>query len=272
MGSLFSTLFPSDCRFCGAPLLNVSRVPVCEGCIRSILPTSVPQCCVCAQVLPLRYEFTNGEARCSDCAMEPPLFARAVAYSGYDAGLREMIHLLKYEQVRPAANVLGRMLAEAIEPLEGDWDGRVPVVIPVPLHSGKMRQRGFNQSELIAAAALRHLRRKGLMPGLSLNVTALLRKRATASQVGMTLEQRQANIRGAFKVSIPAQVAERDVLLVDDVFTTGATVSECTRVLRRAGAVNVYVATVARALKNTEMSVQPNLQREASVLTQSAHA
>ncbi len=183
-----------------------------------------------------------------------------------------MIHLLKYEHVRPASNVLGRMLADVIEKLEGDWEGRVPIVIPVPLHGGKLRQRGFNQSELIASAALRHLRRKGLMPELSLNITALIRKRATESQVGMTFEQRKANMRGAFKVVMPGQLAERDVLLVDDVFTTGATVSECTRVLRRAGASNVYVATVARALKHTETSVGPIQQREGSVLTVSAHA
>lgn len=207
-----------------------------------------------------------------DCATEPPLFARAVTYGAYDSALREMVHLLKYEQVRPAANVLGRMLADAIAPLEGDWEGRVPVVLPVPLHSSKLRQRGFNQSELIAAAALRYVRRTALMPGLSLNITALIRKRATESQVGMTLEQRQANMRGAFKVVIPGQVAGRDVLLVDDVFTTGATVSECTRVLRRAGAVNVYVATVARAIRHTEASVRPIQQREESVLTRSAHA
>jgi ComF family protein len=272
MGSLFSTLFPSDCRLCGAPLTNVSRVPVCESCLCSILPISVPQCCVCGEVLPLRYEFTQGEARCADCSVDPPLFARAVAYGAYDTGLREMIHLLKYGQVRPASNVLGRMLAEVIEPLDGDWEGRVPVVIPVPLHAEKMRQRGFNQSELVAGAALRCLRRKGLMPELSLNITTLIRRRATASQVGMSVEQRQANIRGAFKVLRPDQVAQRDVLLVDDVFTTGATVSECTRVLRRAGAVNVYVATVARALKRTEQSVEPMQQREESVLTRSAHA
>jgi ComF family protein len=272
MGSLFSTIFPSDCRLCGALLTNVSRVPVCETCLGSILPISVPQCCVCGEVLPLRYEFTNGEARCADCAMEPPLFSRAVAYGAYDTGLREMIHLLKYERVRPAANVLGRMLAEAIEPLEGDWEGRVPVMIAVPLHAEKMRQRGFNQSELIAASALRSLRRKELMPELSLNITALIRRRATESQIGMSIEQRQANIRGAFKVVRADQVADRDVLLVDDVFTTGATVSECTRVLRRAGAVNVYVATVARALKRTEQSVEPMQQREGSVLTRSARA
>ena len=84
--------------------------------------------------------------------MEPP-FARAVAYGSYDGGLRELIHLLKYEQVRPAASVLGRMLAEAVSGLDSCWT-RALVVVPVPLHARKLRQRGFNQSELIAAQAV----------------------------------------------------------------------------------------------------------------------
>ena len=86
--------------------------------------------------------------------MEPP-FARAVAYGSYDGGLRELIHLLKYEQVRPAATVLGRMLAEAVSGLDSCWTRGPVMVVPVPLHARKLRQRGFNQSELIARAAIK---------------------------------------------------------------------------------------------------------------------
>ena len=96
-----------------------------------------------------------GETRCGLCRrMEPP-FARAVAYGSYDGGLRELIHLLKYEQVRPAAMVLGRMLAEAVSGLDSCWTRRPVMVVPVPLHARKLRQRGFNQSELIARAAIK---------------------------------------------------------------------------------------------------------------------
>ena len=190
-----------------------------------------------------------GETRCGLCRRLEPPFAKAVAYGSYDGGLRELIHLLKYEQVRPAAVVLGRMLAEAIErPRIPSGPERPVVVVPVPLHARKLRQRGFNQSELIARAAIKQCdagenRPAGTAPGV------LERRRETQSQIGLTRHQRRENIRGAFAVAKPEEIAGRDVLLVDDVFTTGTTVSECARVLRRAGASKVYVATVARTLK-----------------------
>ncbi|HVP51206.1 MAG TPA: ComF family protein [Terriglobales bacterium] len=168
---------------------------------------------------------------------------RAVAYGSYDGGLRELIHLLKYGRVRPAAGVLGRMLAEAIQGFGSEFISAV--VVPVPLHAGKLRERGFNQAEAIARAALKNLNRSGLR----LSTDVLGRKRATESQTGLSDHQRQQNVRGAFAVTSPAEIASVDVLLVDDVFTTGATVTECARVLRRAGADRVFVATVARVLK-----------------------
>jgi ComF family protein len=190
---------------------------------------------------------SEGEARCGACQRLEPLFAKAVAYGSYEGGLRELIHLLKYEQVRPAAGVLGRMLGEAIAGLAPKLNQTLPLVLPVPLHAAKLRQRGFNQSELIARAALKS-------PALSamswpLHASILERTRATESQTGLTRHQRQENIRGAFRVLNSQTVAGRAVLLVDDVFTTGTTVSECARLLRKAGASQVWVATVARVLR-----------------------
>jgi ComF family protein len=163
-----------------------------------------------------------------------------------------MIHLLKYEQVRPAAVVLGRMLAEAVRGLEPGWTQNPVVVVPVPLHPRKVRQRGFNQSELIA----RHALKLGAGNGrLVLRSRILERRRETESQIGLTRHQRRENLRGSFAVARPGEIAGREVLLVDDVFTTGTTVSECARVLRRAGASKVFVATVARTLKADAKSV-----------------
>jgi ComF family protein len=153
---------------------------------------------------------------------------------------------LKYAGVRPAANVLGRMLAEAIATLEPELPEDSVAVIPVPLHRSKFSERGFNQAELIARAAMK-IRRRG--DRLHLCGGALERKRDTASQIGLTSHQRRENLRGAFAVAQPELVKGLEVLVVDDVYTTGATVSECARVLRRAGASKVWVATVARTLK-----------------------
>lgn len=177
--------------------------------------------------------------------MQPP-FVRATAYSSYESGLRELIHLLKYEQVRPAANVLGRMLAEAIEDLAPSFGAAPVIMLPVPLHRAKLRQRGFNHSEMIARAALKLKPASGR---LVLHADVLVRQRLTQSQIGLTRHQRRENLRGAFAVAKPAEIAGQEILLVDDVFTTGTTASECARILRRNGASKVWVATVARTLK-----------------------
>ena len=257
---VFTILFPSDCRFCGAPLSQVSRLPVCDDCLAAMTPRQGIACAICGERLTGRYAAneTTHEPVCGDCLAHQPDFVKAAAYGSYEAGLRELIHLLKYERVRPAAGVLGRMLSEAIADLDPGFGDSAPVVVPVPLYAVRLRQRGFNQSELIARAALK-LRPAGrefpLNPGL------LLRHRDTESQTGLTPRQRRENMRGAFRVPDPSQVKGRDILLVDDVFTTGTTISECARTLKRAGAARVWGATVARVLKPEASSAEPEAAR-----------
>jgi len=210
-------------------------------------------CSICGERLVSPFAFSaetlssaSGEALCGLCRRLEPPYVKATAYGSYEGGLRELIHLLKYHQVRPAANVLGRMLAETIEDLQPLFATEEILVVPVPLHARKLRQREFNQSELIARAALKL---KPAAARLQLSASLLERRRETKSQIGLSRHQRRENIRGAFVVARPDEIRGREILLVDDVFTTGTTVSECARVLRRAGASKVYVATVARTLK-----------------------
>lgn len=219
-------------------------------------------CRICGEALFSSAFVESGDALCGLCQRGQPPFQRALAYGSYDGGLRDLIHLLKYQQVRPAAGVLGRMLAEVIEKLEAGIPDGVIALVPVPLHARKQAQRGFNQAELIARIALKQLARP---QRFQLCTGVLERRRETISQIGLTGHQRRENLRGAFAVPKPAQVAGRQVVLVDDVFTTGTTVSECARVLRRAGAAGVWVATVARTLKIAEMFAMPeDLQEEES--------
>jgi ComF family protein len=246
--SLFATLFPADCRICGEPLIRISRVPVCESCLDSIHPIAGSLCSICGERIATAYALheAGGEVLCGLCRRLGPQFAKAAAYGCYESGLRDLIHMLKYQGVRPAANVLGRMLAEAIADLEAGWAPSPVLVIPVPLSSAKLRARSFNQAELIARAALKLVASRDCY---ALATDVLERSRDTQSQIGLTPHQRRVNMRGAFRVKDRAQLLGREVLLVDDVFTTGATASECARVLRRAGAARVWVATVARTLK-----------------------
>jgi ComF family protein len=248
---VFSVLFPSNCRICSEPLLNISRLPVCPSCLDAIHPEAGKVCEVCSERVLSSFAFSdeNGLLRCPVCRRFERPFERSVAYGSYDGGLRELVHLLKFNGVRPATGVLGRMLVEAIVFLESAFAQSGPekvFVIPVPLFKDKRRGRGFNQSELIASAALKVYRSERLQ----LATDILYRIRETHSQIGLTSHQRRENMRGAFAVSRPAQVTGRAVLLVDDVYTTGTTVTECARVLRRSGAAQVWVATVARTQKH----------------------
>jgi ComF family protein len=223
-------------------------------------PVSGETCNVCGEGLP-GLSRTSEFQTCSACQDSRPLFARATAYGAYRSELRELIHLLKYEGVLPARHVLGRMLAEAIAKLNL---GESPVlVVPVPLYSSKKRQRGFNQSELIARTALKNIDTLNF----HLRTDVLVRERDTVSQIGLTRPQRADNIRGAFRVAHPSRVAGHKILLVDDVLTTGTTASECARVLRKAGVENVWVATVGRTLKENIaiLQVKPQFENTAQV-------
>lgn len=273
--TVFYTFFPADCRICSTPLLEFSRIPVCQACIDAIRPLQGSYCAVCGEDLhlPWRDETLSvaadeaadkDDARCVLCQRTDPPFERAVAYGSYDGPLRDLIHLLKFQQVRPAGSVLGRMLAQTVSTLEPTMPvGRI-VVVPVPLYSRKRVQRGFNQAEAIAVSALRELKHP---KRFELGASILLRRRDTSSQIGLTRHQRRENLRGAFEVRNPTRIAGRDILLVDDVFTTGTTASECARVLLRAGAERVWVVTVARTLKldHASLFVAPEIMRENSL-------
>jgi ComF family protein len=202
-----------------------------------------------------------GDGRCRGCRDFEPEFDRAMSFGEYEGGLRGLIHLLKYESVLPVTSVLGSMLAATIDELLPSCGESAPLLIPVPLHGTKRSDRGFNQAELIARAAAKRLPKR-----LELATGVLVRQRATISQVGLTREQRIENVHGAFRVHDCGRVRGATVILVDDVMTTGTTLSECARVLKKAGAERVFAATVARAFQGASSSTWnfSVLQQEAS--------
>jgi len=231
-------------------MLDLGASQVCRACLDRVMPRNEALCTRCGDALDLessRFASALGVTECSFCRLAPPDFARAVAFAPYDSELRELLHLLKFEGRRALAEeVLGCWLANAILKLRGQAADDL-VVIPVPLFAARQRQRGFNQADLLAASALRSLKKLAPEWDLVYAPQALTRIKDTHSLFALAPHQRRAGLRGAFKVTEPAAVAGREVLLLDDIMTTGATARECARTLIRAGAEKVWVATVARA-------------------------
>ncbi|UWZ85719.1 ComF family protein [Occallatibacter riparius] len=254
-----SALFPSCCALCGSPLPRLSSVPICDVCWVEMPALSGVACVRCGDPLPSAEEARPRDGMCRACFNVPPDFERAVAYGVYEERMREAIHALKYDRLHPAARRLGGMLAQAILKLNGVAPAEL-LVIPVPLHRSKKKERGFNQALALAEYAIAALKSTRPEWKLKLETKALLRARLTKSQAGLTTRQRRLNMRAVFEVADTGAVNGRDVLLVDDILTTGATARSAARALKRAGAKSVWVATLARAGRAFPMSAARDIE------------
>jgi ComF family protein len=228
---VLAALFPSRCAVCDVSLLRPMRGPLCEACWASV-PRHGGPLCGCGFPLP-----SGVSAPCGRCRRGLAAIARGFSLGPYEGSLRVLIHELKYRGRRRVAKRLAEMLcadAAARAVLAGD-----AALVPVPLHPRRLAQRGFNQSELLAAAIAR-------LTGLSIRPRALVRRTDTPPQTGLSAVGRRKNVAGAFAVRERARIHGRTAVLVDDVFTTGATARACASALRQAGATAVHLVTVAR--------------------------
>jgi ComF family protein len=199
--------------------------------------------------------------------MAPPAFVAAVSFGVYDGPMRGAMHALKYDRMAPVARELGQRLAAAIIQMAGPDTPAEMLVVPVPLHRTRMTERGFNQARTLAVEALRCLRKTHPGWRLEISSSTLVRQRSTKSQAGLTPRQRRVNLRGAFFVSDAEAVRGRHILLVDDIYTTGATARACSRMLVEAGAASVRIATVARAQRRFPLPIResPIQEKQAAV-------
>lgn len=248
---LISVLAPDSCRVCDEPLSTAGRLPVCTGCLAAISPQKMLLCRQCGESMGM--ESVAPDSLCSACREDAPEFIEARAYGEFEGNLRALIHLMKFEGMPEMSRELGPRLAQTMLELR-DAPAEM-LVVPVPLFRGK---RSFNQSERLAKAALQAIRRERPDLRWTLATTILTRIRKTESQYGLSPRQRRLNLRGAFQVSDGVGISGRHVLLIDDIYTTGATARECSRTLLQAGAASVRVATVARAQRDTAAPWSPS--------------
>jgi ComF family protein len=223
---------------------HLTSAYLCPGCAAGFHPISSPLCSCCGEpfVSP-----TGVDHLCPPCEQRPRPYQAARAVALYDDAWRSLIQNYKYRARVQLAAPLGRLLWRTL--LE-NWDlEEIDGIIAVPLHSRRLRSRGYNQAELL----LRRWPEYALASGLAgdrdwIDGGALRRVRATPSQTGLDRQQRRDNLKAAFQVADPARVRDRRLLLVDDVFTTGATIEACARTLLDAGAATVHVLTLARVV------------------------
>ena len=205
-----------------------TTAPLCEECWDSIKAYEGPKCSKCAVPLVSDLSIT-----CGECIKDKPAYRSVRTFGLYKGPLRKAINLLKYHNMKRLSKPLSALILSMKIP-------QVDAVMPIPLYKDRLRQREFNQSALIAKYTAKNT-------GTSLLVDCLVKVRDTMPQVGLTSMERRRNIKNAFEVEKKELIKGKDILLMDDVITTGATVRECSKVLKKAGAANVYVMALAHS-------------------------
>lgn len=234
-------ILPPVCTACRRPVDRPHAL--CGACWARLKPIERPYC----ERLGIPFGYDIGEGALSaEAIATPPVFDRARAAVIYEDVARDLVHGLKYHDRTELAKPIGRMTARA----GADLLGEAEILVPMPLHRSRLWVRKFNQAAMIA-------REVGRISGVPVDPAALLRIRATRSQVGLSEAERTANVRGAFRVPVSHRgvIEGRRVVLIDDVLTTGATASAATRALKRAGAVRVDVLTFARVAPGGPLAI-----------------
>lgn len=233
---LLDLLYPLTCKCCGKELCTSKsgKKFICDDCLDQVEYIRSPICLRCGR--PLEPAAGIEDRYCGWCLEQPPHFHSARSAAVYRPPLSTLLHRLKYQ----ADTTVRKALAEL---LEAGADNRATtdadVLVPVPLHRKRLTRRGLNQSLEIARIAFPHLRKK-IVPNL------LIRSKNTKPQTELNGIARRRNLRGAFRVSDEKMVKDKKIILIDDVFTTGTTIAECSKTLKKAGASEIYAWTVAR--------------------------
>lgn len=244
--SLLALILPASCAVCAGELQESLGGGICGDCWRALEPWKGSVCFRCG--LPLAARLSTADSLCGECRLERPRFDFARSYGIYAGKLRAAVLELKFHQRELLGVRLGHLLLQpwlalhSTRGVSGDW-----LIVPVPLHRSRERVRGYNQAALLGRGLDGALRECPGSGTFRLDTQVLVRERSTAPQSGLSVEARRENVHRVFSVPAPKRLCGRDVILVDDVMTTGATASACAAELKRCGAQRVVVLALARA-------------------------
>jgi ComF family protein len=233
--ALLDFLLPPLCHVCRSFIPQAGPLHICSSCREKMPPVTHPLCTICG----IPFSGAGADHPCGACLKHPPSFDAARAALIYEGPGRRLIHAFKYTHKIHLRRPLGLLTAQSLADFVASHGP--DLIVPVPLHVKRLRGRGFNQAILLGEVLAREWR-------IPLHRQAMRRIRWTEPQINLTAEQRRDNVKGAFAVRDATAVAGKRVLLVDDVFTTGSTVEECSKMLKKSGAAEVVVITVARTL------------------------
>lgn len=251
LDALAAVLFPGPCRICGETLVNASRVPVCQACLAAFERIGAPMCLCCGRPFDSTVAGEAMQPRCRLCRVNFYAFDAARSFAVYDEALFEAVMLMKYDEVTRLGHWFADRLAEIAEGEGTDW--RPDLVVPVPLHPARRRERGYNQAELIARPLAKSLR-------LRLDPRVLIRTKPRPPQLVLSRTEHWKSVRGAYAIREGRKVDNLRILLVDDVLTTGATLDACSRALKKAGAAAVFGLTVGR-VRSRQVAPGPSVKR-----------
>lgn len=230
--ALLDVILPPICHICHSFIPNAGTLHICPACRDSLPLVTSPLCPTCG----IPFTGAGNDHRCSACLTHPPHFDTARAHFLYEGAIRDLIHSFKYNHRTHLRYPLALLTLEGVR----DLVPHAPhLIVPVPLHRSRLRQRGFNQAVLLGRTISRQL-------SLPMRLDILVRSRSTEPQIELSAAERRVNVKGAFTVNRPDLVAGRRILLLDDVMTTGSTMDECAKELKNAGAEFVIAATIAR--------------------------